>query len=355
MFNRPLQIGRLTLPNATMLAPLAGVSDVPFRRICREFGAGLTFVEMLSAIAVRIGNARTMEMTARHASESQLGVQVTGPTPNDVARAIEILERQGFDWVDINMGCPVRKIVHSGQGSAFLREPDRISATVAAARAATSRPLSVKFRLGFERPTSTAADTARRVREGGADALTIHGRFRNDDYSVRVDLGRMREGFAAAPGLVHVGNGDVMDFASAKRMVETTGCDAVMVSRGALGNPWIFRELLEDRPVAPLPAEWADTVLRHIAYHEEFYGDDELSARRIRKHLIWYASGFPRANRERALFNVVGSLREARELVRAFAAGLAPDVRRFENPDHLSADPKFQMDRSADAAVATPG
>lgn len=353
MFDLSVQLGSLTLPNRAILAPLAGVSDVPFRRICQEFGAGLTYVEMLSAAAVNMNGKRTMEMMARHPSETILGVQVTG-SAEDVAKAVEKLDRAGFDTIDINMGCPVRKIVGSGWGSGFLKDPDRISRTVAMSRAATRKPLTVKFRLGFNRPECSVTDTVRRVREGGADGLTIHGRFRSDDYSVAVDPSLMAAGFAGAGPLLKVGNGDVMDVASARRLVEA-GADAVMVSRGALGNPWIFREIVTGKKIVPTLAEWKDVVLRHIQYHEDFYGDHELSARRIRKHLIWFASGFPKANRERAHFNVVASLQQAREHVKAFAASLPPNLLRYENPDHdhrAYADPKYQMDREADAAVA---
>jgi nifR3 family TIM-barrel protein len=355
MFDVPLEIGALTLRNRAILAPLAGVSDPAFRRICGEFGAGLTYVEMLSAEAVNRGSPRTVEMMARHPDEDVLGVQVTGPSASEIARAVRVLDAKGFDAIDINMGCPVRKIVSSGWGCAFLKDPARITETVGAARAATAKPLSVKVRIGYDRGVCTVADTASRVAAAGADMLTIHGRFRTDDYSVPVRCEPMASGFAAAGGrIAKVGNGDVMDYASAARLVTQGGCDAVMVSRGALGNPWIFSELVSGRPAAPTIAEWEDVVLRHIQYHEEFHGEGELPARRLRKHLIWYACGFPRCNRERNRFNSVESLREAREIVRAYAAGLPRSLRRYESSDRNlgPSDPKCQMDRAADSAAA---
>jgi nifR3 family TIM-barrel protein len=303
-----------------------------------------------------MGQRKTMEMISRHPSEAVLGVQVTGNRSDQVARAVARLDELGFDTIDINMGCPVRKIVGSGSGCAFLLEPDRMSETVAASRAATAKPLSVKTRVGFDERACTIEDSARRVVAGGADMFTIHGRYRSDTYAVGVRREAMSMGFAGVPSTIaKIGNGDVMDFTSARLTVEQTGCDGVMVSRGALGNPWIFSELLAGQRVVPTLAEWEDTVLRHIQYHEEFHGDHVLSARRIRKHLIWYASGFPKSNRERARFNLVDSMGEAREMVKSFARTLPRDLHRYENPDRPRScvDPKFQMDRTADAAVAT--
>ncbi len=356
MFDRPIQIGKLTVKNRVFLAPLAGVSDPPFRRICQEFGAGLTYVEMLSAVPVNRGHAKTYEMMFRHPSESVLGVQVTGSTVDDVARAVGRLDAHGFDTIDINMGCPVRKIVGSGSGCAFLREPDRMSDTLAASRAATSKPLSAKTRLGFNGGACTIEDSAQRISAAGVDMFTVHGRYRTDTYADAVQREPMARGFARVPAsIVKIGNGDVVDLASARRTMEETGCDGVMISRGALGNPWIFQELLTGQRAAPTIAEWQDVVLRHIDYHVEFHGDHVLSARRIRKHLIWYASGYPKCNRERARFNLVESMGEARELVKTFAATLPQDFRRYENPEPARAghDPKFQMDRAADLAAAT--
>lgn len=361
MLNQPLQIGSLTIRNRVVLAPLAGVSDPPFRRICQELGAGLTYVEMLSAPAVIHAGERTYAMISRHASESVLGVQITGRRAAEVAKAVEFLDKQGFDTIDINMGCPVRKIVHSGSGSGFLREPERITATVEAVRAVTKKPISAKTRLGFERPTRTVEDSATRIAAAGADAFTVHGRYRDDGYCVRVDHEGIATGIRAArqarPGIVVMGNGDVMDRASAELMVKNTGCDAVMVSRGALGNPWIFDEILGKRPSAPTLGEWVDVVLRHIAYHEEFYGEGVLSARRIRKHLIWYASGFPRCSKVRTEFNIVESMAAARQLIKDYASQYPSSFVRYENTRELAVatDPKYDMDRSLDRGVGDEG
>jgi len=360
MFDLPLQIGSLSIANRAVLAPLAGVSDVPFRRICTELGAGLTYVEMLSAIALLHNSRRTMQMLARHASESVLGVQVTGPTPEGVGSAVRMLDDLGFDTIDINMGCPVRKVVGSGSGSAFLKDLGRIERTVLAARAATRKPLSVKIRIGFTPETINVEETAAIIARSGADMITIHGRTREDTYAVRVSYPGIAAGLRIARSvradLATLGNGDVMDRASAETMQRETGCDGVMVSRGALGNPWIFRDLVAGAEQHPTVAEWEEVVLRHLDYHEAHYGDHLLAAKLTRKHLIWYSSGLPHSNRFRESCNQVATLREAREIVRQFAAQMPREFRRFENTrlpaDH---DPKSELDRQLDRGVGDDG
>lgn len=355
----PLEVGSLRLPNRALLAPLAGVSDVPFRRICREHGAGLTYVEMLSAVALLIRNRKTVEMLARHPSETILGVQVTGPDPDRVFAAVRLLDGEGFDTIDLNMGCPVRKIVQSGLGAALLQDTARLRQIVVAARAATRRPLSVKIRLGFSASAINVEENAAAIAEAGADMITIHGRTREDSYAVRVRYPGIAAGIRAAraknPRIVCIGNGDILAADDASRMMRETACDGVMVSRGALGNPWIFRALSGRGPEDPTVEEWEAVVLRHLDYQAEHYGDTIHSARMMRKHLLWYASGFPHVNRLREAFNAVDSLREARRLVSRFAHSLPPDLRRGEELSRaaaLAADPKWQMDRALDRGVA---
>lgn len=359
MYNEPLQLRGLTLQNRLILAPMAGVTDVPFRRICQDLGAGLTYVEMLNSVAL-LGRSRTTHaMLERHAAEPVLGVQVTGRTPESVARGVAALDARGFDTIDINMGCPARKVVGSECGSAFLLNPPRISATVESARAATARPLSVKFRLGFDRPACSVEETTRRVVDAGADMFTIHGRFRSDDYGVRVDYEAIRRGReAVAPGrAICVGNGDVMDLESARTMAERTGCEAIMVSRGALGNPWLFQEILEERTVAPTIAEWEDVVLRHIAYQEECYGNSARAAMCMRKHLIWYATAYPGSSKVRNRFSAVSTLDEARAVVSEFGARHPRDLRRgaAARGGEERSDPHRAMDRQLDRGVGHDG
>ncbi len=360
MLDQPVSLRGVTLTNAVFLAPLAGVTDLPFRRICSELGAGLTYVEMLSSIALLHGNRRTREMLGRHAEERILGVQVTGPRPELVAASVRLLDQLGFDTVDINMGCPVRKIVGSGSGAAFLKDVERIRLTTEVAREATRRPLSVKIRLGYTPESINVEETAAIIARAGADQITIHGRTREDTYAVPVNHAGIARGLRAAvavkPDIVTIGNGDILDAGSAHTMTRETGCRGVMVARGALGNPWIFEEILGRRQQPPTLAEWGEVVDRHLRYHEEYYGDNELSARLTRKHLIWYASGFPHTHRLREQINHVMSLPEARGILHRYVREMPAALRRYEDTSALARqarhqDPKHDMDRQADRGV----
>ncbi|MCX6123154.1 MAG: tRNA-dihydrouridine synthase family protein, partial [Proteobacteria bacterium] len=211
-------------PVPVILAPLAGVSDHPFRRICAEAGAHLTYVEMISATALLYESRRTFDMLKRHDSENILGVQITGKSADEVGRAIEILDRMPFDTIDINMGCPVSKVVKTGCGSGILRDPERVFQTVKMARAATSKPLSAKFRLGWDKASINWREVSDAIESGGADWMTIHGRLRSDDYGAPVNL----EDIAA---LKHkskipvIGNGNIFSRKDWLYMQETTGVD----------------------------------------------------------------------------------------------------------------------------------
>lgn len=365
-FDQPLQIGSLRIPNRAICAPLAGISDAPFRRIAQELGAGLTYVEMLSAQAMHHKNKRTVDMMYRHSSEPLLGVQITGPSAEMVGDAIRFIDRFPFDAIDINMGCPVRKVVASGSGSGILRDPERLAETVRRAREATAKPLSVKVRLGFSRHEYNVEETARRAAREGIDMFTVHGRTRCENYGDRVDLGGIAAGLRAARDaatrpLALVGNGDVLDFRSAARMREVTGCDAVMISRGAMGNPWIFREVREGRDVQPTIEEWLDVVLRHMDYQQEHYPTKNLAAILFRKHWIWYAKGFPETRELLEKLRVTERMDDARDGLKAYAGSLPAGVRRFElcprGDDRFGSryDPKYDMDRDLDRGVGALG
>ena len=354
--DQPLSIGNLTLSNRAILAPLAGVSDVPFRRVCRAFSASLSFVEMLSATAILHKSRRTYRMMDRHPDEDLLGVQVTGDTPEVVGDAVRLLDQHDFDIIDLNMGCPVRKIVAKGWGSAITKDPQLVYDMVVEARKATSKPLSVKCRIGYSLKHVNIDDVSCMVRDAGADALTVHGRTRDDDYSVPVRFDTIKTAVENSGSMTTIGNGDVMDLESARNMVQRTGCDAVMVSRGALGNPWIFREIAGGRPVHPTVEEWLETTFMHLAYHEEYYGSDRMSAILMRKHLLWYCNGFPGCRRLRDQLSTVESLEYARSVLKQHALLLPSDLARNEPYDMGDAsahtfDPKYDMHRKHDKAV----
>ena len=356
-----------------VLAPLAGVSDHPFRRVCARQGASLTYVEMLSAKAILYNSKRTFEMMVRHEDESVLGVQVTGGSADDVGRAIEILDKHPFDTIDINMGCPVTKVVRSGSGSAILKEPQRVYETVKLARAATDKPLSVKVRLGWDRSTVTIFEVADAAQQGGAEWITVHGRLRSEDYSYPVDLATIAQ-VKQRLRIPVFGNGNIFSAQDAVQMRERTGVDGVMVSRGALGNPWIFRDILAASSGAP-PAvppgyvevdDWLCHVLDHLRWQQQAYGPGGMGAVCMRKHLLWYAKGWPGAKKLRERINTADSIADCEAMIREFhgelvVSGITSRLpvafggdEEAGNPgsgQRFVWDPKYDMDRKLDRGV----
>jgi nifR3 family TIM-barrel protein len=338
-----------------VLAPLAGVSDNPFRRICQELGADLTYVEMLSATALVYGSQRTFEMAKRHADEPVLGVQLTGKTPEEVGQAVTILERYNFDCVDINMGCPVNKVVKSGCGSGILKDPERVYQTVRAARHATAKPLSAKIRLGWDHSSNTALEVCDAIIRGGADWLTVHGRYRSDDYDRPVDLewiARIKQQI----GIPVIGNGNIFSAEDAASMFAKTHVDGVMVSRGALGNPWIFEFIKGTRETVSLD-EWYQVVKRHLQYQRVEYGNTGFGAVCMRKHLLWYVKGWPGARKVREEINGLATLEEAERVLDLAVNTWAREqtTRGITWPQEGGGrfvwDPKYDMDRSLDRGV----
>jgi len=363
MLNEPFVLGSLSIPNRVLLSPLAGVSDVPFRRICQDLGAGLSYIEMLSAAGMAHRTRKTEELVARGAEERILGAQITGPSPEILAKGIAHLldYRLPVDTIDINMGCPVKKIVSRGCGSAIVRDPKLAGNMVRAAREVAGVPVTAKIRIGFGSKFPTVVPVCEELAGAGVEMLIIHGRARDDDYSAPIRYELIREGFEAADKAAggrkirKIGNGNVFDLASARQMVEETGCDGVLVSRGSLGNPWIFRQILEDSEMQPTIGEWEEVLLRHLDYHEAFYGEGLYAAIRFRKHLLWYVRGFPGAKQAKPAMSVLNSLSEMREQIRAFAQALPQGLHRYpdtaERRRAAEADPKFEMDRSHDRGV----
>ena len=277
-----------------MLAPLAGVSDHPFRRLCVRAGAHLSYVEMLSATALLFESPRTYQMMRRHPDETRLGVQLTGKTPDEVARGVAVLDRLGFDTIDINMGCPVAKVVRAGCGSAILRDPSRVYETVRLAAQATGKPLSVKIRAGWDRHSVTALEVADAAEKGGAAWITVHGRLRSDDYAAPVDLGLIAA-IKKRLTIPVIGNGNILTAQDARTWLERTGCDGLMIGRGAVGHPSVFREIREGRERAA--AEDVETVLLHTEWMEAFYGQKGVGP--MRGHLMYYSKGLDEAKRFR--------------------------------------------------------
>ena len=295
-------IAGVRIANPLVLAPMAGVCDAPFRRICKEMGCGLVYTEMISAMALVYDNHRTLEMLRIFDDERPVAVQLFGSDPDVMARAAAAVERLGADILDINMGCPAPKIVRSGEGAALMCRPELAWEIVRAVRAACDIPVTVKIRKGWDEETANAEEFAMGCVDAGADAVAVHGRTRAEGYSGVADWSIIARTARVVPAPV-LGNGDVDSPEAAARMLDETGCAAVMVGRGALGNPWVFRRALSFISTGrllpePEPGERIAMAMRHLKDVAAFKGD-ETAASQMRKHLAWYMRGLKGAARVR--------------------------------------------------------
>lgn len=312
---KTLQIGRLTLANHLMLAPMAGITNLAMRLIAREQGAAFAFTEMISVNGlVRDGN-KTLELLRSTAADRPLGIQLFGDDPALLAEAARLVSEAG-ELVDINMGCPVRKVVAGGAGSALLRDPAKVGAIVRAVRRATPLPLTVKIRTGWEAAEANFLQIGRIAEAEGCDAVTLHPRTRAQMFEGKSDWAQIRE-LKATLRIPVLGSGDLFTARDVAEMLLQTGCDGVMIARGALGNPWIFRDALGllagKAPHPPFPEERYAIAVRHMEYFCELYGD-RVALLEMRKHLSWYAHGLPGAARFRAQVN---TLQHKQELMSA--------------------------------------
>ncbi len=308
------KIGNIELKNSLILGPMAGVTDQPFRRICMEMGAGLAGCEMVSANAVKYGNKKTLELTRISDDEHPVSMQLFGPDPETMAYAAEKLDFVPYDILDINMGCPMPKIVKNGEGSALMRDPERAEAIVRACVKATKRPVTVKMRAGWNASEINAVEIAKRCEAAGAAAVAVHGRTRDQLYTGKADWNIIRL-VKEAVSIPVIGNGDVCSFEDAERMKRETGCDFVMVARGARGNPWVFNG------GEPSIAEVHDMMLRHAEMQAEYETDPYLAVCQMRKHIGWYTAGKPGSAQVRAAVNKAGTLEELKDILDSWAFG----------------------------------
>ena len=305
-----LQIGALKLKNRLIMAPMSGITNLPFRRIVKRLGAGLVSTEMVSAMGIDRRQEKTFRYLKSDPEERPLSVQIFGADPHVMAEAGRMIVDAGADLVDINMGCPARKVVKTGSGGALLRSPDRVRDIVSAVRAVCPVPLTVKIRAGWSPDQPIACDIARIVEDCGADAITIHPRFVTQRFSGNADWDIISQ-VKSKIGIPAIGNGDVCSPSRALDMMRQTGCDGVMIGRGAIGNPWIFRQILDlDKGLNPRPPElWErrEIILGHFSLLVDLMGE-ERAAKVMRGLLLWYTKGLPYSSRFRAAFTGVHDL-----------------------------------------------
>ncbi len=314
----PLAIGSVTLKNNLILAPMAGVTDLPFRLLCGGQGAGLTGMEMVSAKAILYGNRNTEGLLQIHPEEGPVSLQLFGSDPKIVSEMAARIEERPFSVLDLNMGCPVPKIVNNGEGSALMREPKLAGEIIAATVKAVKKPVTVKIRKGFDEAHVNAVEIAKIAEDAGAAAVAVHGRTREQFYSGQADweiIAKVKE----AVSIPVIGNGDVADGESARKMLSETGCDGVMIGRAARGNPWIFAQIaayLADGNILPPPslAEKKEMIRHHAALQLAVKGE-YTGVREMRKHLSWYTAGMPNSARIRGQVNLAESFEEIERLV----------------------------------------
>lgn len=324
MYNAVMDIGAVLRNNPLVLAPMAGVTDLPFRIICREMGAGLAFSEMLSAEALVRSQRRTFAMLATDPAERPVVFQIFGSRPEAMAGAARMLSDQPIDCIDINMGCPVPKVLKSGAGSALLRNVVLAKEILKAVAEASKLPITVKIRLGWDAKSIVALELARAAEQAGIAAITVHARTKVMGFSGTADWEMIRM-VKESVGIPVIGNGDVRSAADAKRMIDETGCDGVMIGRAIEGNPWIFREAkqyLETGVVPPPPSleEREAVMLRHLNDVAAMLGRN-IGVREMRKHLCWYTKGLPGGGEFRERINHIdGPGDVVREITAFFAA-----------------------------------
>lgn len=313
-----LKIGNVLLENNLILAPMAGVTDLPFRLLCKEQGAGLICTEMVSAKAIYFKNKNTESLMEIDERERPVSLQLFGSEPDLMAEIARQIEPRNFDILDINMGCPVPKVVNNGEGSALMKNPKLVHEIVSKVSKAIQKPVTVKIRKGFTEDSVNAVEIAKILEDAGAAAVAVHGRTREQYYSGQADWEIIRK-VKEAVSIPVIGNGDVDSPQKAEALVKETGCDGIMIGRAVQGNPWLFSRILhyqQTGELLPGPGmeEIKEMILRHAKMQLEYKGN-YMGMREMRKHVAWYTTGMPHSASVRRMVNEVESYEQLEELV----------------------------------------
>ena len=316
--NHKLVIGNVVLENPVILGPMAGVTDLPFRQICKEHGCSLMYTEMVSAKAILYQNKNTDKLMEIHPQEGHVSLQLFGSDPDIVSEAAKRIEDRPFAVLDINMGCPVPKVVNNGEGSALMKDPLLAGRIIEKTVKAIQKPVTVKIRKGFEETDSNAPEMAHIAQESGAAAVVVHGRTRQQYYAGEADWNVIRQ-VKERIGIPVIGNGDVTDGPSGKKLMEESGCDGIMIGRAARGNPWLIHQIcayLENGRTEKRPSleEVKKMILEHTALQFSCKGE-YVGIREMRKHVSWYTAGYPHSAKVRGRINEAESLEELEEIV----------------------------------------
>ena len=318
-----MKIGNLELENNVFLAPMAGVTDLPFRILCKEMGCGLVYSEMVSAKGILYDNKNTTELLEVDPKERPVAVQLFGSDPEILGAMAKKIEPYPIDIIDVNMGCPAPKIVKNGEGSCLMKTPELVGEIVKSLVESQSKPVTIKFRKGFDDDHINAVEIAKIAEANGASAVAVHGRTREQYYSGKADWDIIKQ-VKAAVNIPVIGNGDVFSPEDAKNLLDHTGCDAIMVGRGAQGNPWIFKRILhylQTGELLPEPTaeEKVEKALRHSQMLIDYKGE-YIGVREMRKHMAWYMKGLPGAAELRGKLNHAETMEQLEELLRGYLA-----------------------------------